>query len=537
MNGFGLISRRAFGAGLIASGVATYRYPAAAADDTAQRGGTLVATWGGGEPPSCYVPTGGGIAVTFTSSKLLERLAKENLDGSVVGVLAESWAHSDDFTSYRVKVRRGVKWHDGKDLTVEDIVFSIGNIWKKYANPIGLNELIDVEAIDSATVVVRFARPMSESSFESALIGGINYILPRHIYEGSDPLTNPINNSPIGTGPWILHNWVRGSHLEFVRNDNYWDKRLPYLDRLIIRYLRDPASRAAAMEAGEVQLGVFSPFGAPDIKRLASTGMFDVTTNGYQEAAWITSLECNMRNPVFSDRRVRQAIFHAIDRSFIAKTVFYGQARPGVGPINSLNKKFVSSDINKLEFDPHKAGDLLDAAGFKKDSHGARFSLNLVAANWNAENSNVGICVKQALEDVGIQINLFNPDAATSVKRIYTDYDFDLAISNSANQIEPIPSVTRYVTTDGIAKGVAFRNANGFSNRELDALVDRIKIETNVGARKALIDEFQKVLTQEAVYLPLVELAPVTIASKSVRNHSNNADFVADSWADLWIAS
>jgi peptide/nickel transport system substrate-binding protein len=365
----------------------------------------------------------------------------------------------------------------------------------------------------------------------------VSYIIPKHIYDGTDPSTNPANNAPIGTGPWKFQAWVRGSHFEFVRNQNYWQEGLPYLDRIFIRYLRDSASRAAAMEAGEIQLGVFNPVGAPDVKRFEASGRFDVTTKGYEEAAWDTTLECNMRNPVFSDRRVRQAVFHAIDRGFIAKTIFYGLARAGTGPIDSSNKEFVSTDINLLEFNPQKAGELLDAAGFKKDAGGKRFALNLVAAAWFAENPKVGAYVKQALEDVGIQINLTSPDRPTSLKLIYTDYDFDLAISNSASASEPVPSITTYVTTDGIAKGVAFRNANGFSNPDVDALVNRITTETSVVTRKILINELQKVLTNEAVYLPLVEIASVTVANKNVRNHSKNTNFVADSWADLWVAS
>ena len=98
------------------------------------------------------------------------------------------------------------------------------------------------------------------------------------------------------------------------------------------------------------------------------------------------------------------------------------------------------------------------------------------------------------------------PDRPTSIKRIYTDYDFDLAISNQANPSEPVPTTTQYYTTDGIKKGVPFRNASGFSKPEMDALVEKIKVETDPAKRKALVIDFQKLATQEARNLPLVEL-------------------------------
>jgi peptide/nickel transport system substrate-binding protein len=230
-------------------------------------------------------------------------------------------------------------------------------------------------------------------------------------------------------------------------------------------------------------------------------------------------------------------MFHAINREFIAKTVYYGYARPGTSPIYSPNKEFFTADTFKTGFDPKKAAALLDAAGFPKKADGKRFTLNLLSAGWFQENGKVGAYVKQALEDVGVGINLTVPDRPTSIKRIYTDYDYDLAISNQANPSEPVPSTTQYFTTDGILKGVPFRNASGYSNPDVDKLVASIKVETDPAKRKALVFEFQKITTQEAPLLPLVELESITLASTKVQNHSNDPNFLAASWGDLWLAS
>lgn len=534
------ITRRIFSVGAMATGIAAVT-PAYAqgtpAQGTPKRGGTLVATWGGGEPQACYVPAGGGSSPTFSSSKLFERLANRNMDGVFEGVLAESWKPSADFKSYTIKIRKGVKFHDGKEMTVDDVIYSVGEIWKKYAAASAMTDFVSVEAPDADTVVMTYSKPTPEFFFASTLTANVNYILPKHIYAGSDPITNPANNAPIGTGPWKFKEWVRGSHFEYVKNENYWQKDLPYLDRLIIRYVRDPAGRAAAMEAGDIHIGVFNPIAPPDIKRLTATGKFVATSKGYEEAVWSTTLECNMRNPVFAKREVRQAIFHAINREFIAKTVYYGYARPGTSPIYSPNKEFFTADTYKTGFDPKKAAALLDAAGFPKKADGKRFTVNLLAAGWFSDNGKVGAYVKQALEDVGVGVTLSVPDRPTSIKRIYTDYDFDLAISNQANPSEPIPTTTQYFTTDGIKKGVPFRNANGYSNPDLDALVDKIKVETDPVKRKALVVEFQKITTQEASLLPLVELESITVASTKVQNHSNDPNYLAAGWADIWLAS
>ena len=527
------VSRRAFASGILTAAVAGGM---ARAQETPKRGGTLVATWGGGEPQACYVPAGGGPSPTFSSSKLLERLASRRMDGEFQGELAEAWKPAAAFRSYTIRIRKGVKFHDGKDMTTADVVYSIDEIWKKHAAAAALTDFAGVAAPDADTVVVSFNKSVPEFFFSSLLCGPANYIMPRHVYAGSDPDKNPANDAPVGTGPWTFKQWVRGSHFEYTRNDAYWRPNEPYLDRLIIRYIRDPAGRAAAIEAGDIHIGVLNPVEPPDIKRLAATAKFVATAKGYEEAVWSTSLEVNMRNPIFAKREVRQAMFFAVDRNLIAKTVYFGYARPGTGPIASTNSAFFSSDTFSTAFDPKKAAALLDAAGYPKKAGGKRFTLNLVAAGWFADNGKVGAMVKQGLEDVGVSINLTVPDRATSIRRLYTDYDFDLAISNKASASEPVPSTTQYYTSDGIRKGVPFRNASGFHTDEVDALVEQIKVETDPGKRKALIAEFQKITTVECADLPLVELESITLASTRVRNHSNDPAFLAASGHDIWLA-
>ncbi len=529
--------RRRFGAGAMATGLAFATAHPSLAQTDPRRGGTLVATFGGGEPQACYVPSGGGYSPIFTASKLLERLGRRTASGGFEGELAESWKPAADFKSYSVKIRKGVKFHDGKEMTVDDVVYSVAEIWKKYAAVPALADFIGIDSSDTDTVVLKFDKPTPEFFFSALISAPASFILPKHIYAGSDPLTNPANDAPIGTGPWTFKEWMRGSHFEFVKNEAYWRKELPFLDRLIIRYLRDPDGRAAAMEAGDIQIGVFNPVALTDIKRLTATAKFVATANGYDEAVWSTTLECNMRNPILAKREVRQAIFQAIDRDSIVRTVYHGYARPGVGPIYSPNKAFFTSDIYKTRFAPRAAAALLDAAGYPKKADGKRFTLGLLAAGWFPDNGKVGAYVKQALEDVGIEISLSVPDRSTSLKRLYTDYDFDLAISNQANRSEPVPSTTQFFTTDGIVKGVPFRNASGYSNPDVDALVGRIRVETDPAVRKALVAEFQKIMTFEAVLLPLVEIETITVASTRVQNHSKDPDFLAATWGDLWLSS
>ncbi len=505
-----------------------------AATGAPKRGGTLVGTWGGFEPQSLFVPAGGGSSPYFTSTKVFERLIRLTADLKFEPVLALGIEPAEDFRSYTIKLRPNVTWHDGKPLTSDDLVFNAIQYWKPISAGVTLDALLTAEAVDPLTVVLKFKVPVPEFFLKSVLAGKAGLVIPKHIYDGSNIITNPINNTPIGTGPFKVKEWVRGSHVEYARNDNYWNSGLPYLDKLVIRWWRDPASRSAAFEAGQLDIGTFNPIPAPDIARLTATKKFVAETKGYSNSAWITSVEFNQRREIFKKREVRQALLHAIDRSFIADTVFFGRARPSLGALHFSNSIFFTKDVQDYPFDVKKAAALLDAAGYPVKA-GSRFKMSLVSAGWFEENVKIGQYLKQAFEDVDITVDLAIPDRATSLKRIYTDYDYDVAVSNNPASIEPIPQTTQYYTTDGIVKGAAFRNATGYSNPKMDETVSKMAIETDEKKRVSLVHEFDKLAASDAPVLPMVDLEPVTIARSDVRDHSLTADFMGESWAEVWL--
>lgn len=529
-----IMTRRHLLAGAAAFGAAS-ALPAFAQDGKQpKRGGTLTGTWGGFEPQALFVPPGGGSSPYLTSTKILERLVTLDNDLNFVPVLALDVAPAADFRSYTVKLRPNVKWHDGQPLTADDIVFNALSYWKPLSAGIALKSLVGAEAIDPTTAVLRFDTPIPEFFLKSILAGKAGLVIPKHVYDGRDILTNPANNAPIGTGAFKFKEWVRGSHVELVRNDQYWDPQLPYLDRLVIRWWRDPASRSAAFEAGQLDLGVFNPTPAPDIKRLRDSGKFVATTKGYDNSAWVSTIEFNARRDIVNRPDVRKAINLGIDRQFIADTIFFGLARPAAGPVPASNRLFFDARQKPYPFDAAKAGQLLDAAGFPK-KRGGRFKVNLVAAGWFEENVKLGQYVRQALEDLDIAVDLTIPDRATSFKRIYTDYDYDIALSNNSGTIELVPEWTRFVTTDNIIKGAAFRNATGHSDPKLDAVVAKLSTEVDPAKRKALAGEFQASLADSLPWTALVEIESTTVARSDLRGHSLNADFLGDNWSSLWF--
>ena len=335
--------------------------PAAAAT-TPKSGGTLTATWGGFEPQSLFVPAGGGSSPYFTSTKVHERLLRLTVDLKFEPVLALEIKPAEDFRSYTIKLRDKVTWHDGKPFTADDVAFSAMDYWKPISAGVSLDALEGAEAVDPLTVVLKFKTPVPEFFLKSVLAGKSGLVIPKHIYAGNNIITNPINNTPIGTGPFKVKEWVRGSHVEYLRNDSYWNPGLPYLDRLVIRWWRDPASRSAAFEAGQLDIGTFNPIPMPDIARLIQGGKIVAETKGYSNSAWVATIEFNQRREIFKKREVRQALMYGIDRQFIADTIFFGRAHSSVGAIHTSNSIFFTKDVQDYPFDVKKAAAMLDAA-------------------------------------------------------------------------------------------------------------------------------------------------------------------------------
>jgi peptide/nickel transport system substrate-binding protein len=506
------------------------------AQDAPRAGGTLTGTIGFPEPHAMFVPGGGGGSPNFTASKVLEPLVVMLPDGSVRPALATAWSVSADFKSYTLQLRENVKWHDGKPFTADDVAFSIMDYWK-VVSAIGIIAMLDrVEIKSPHSVVVHFTATIPEFSFLSTI--ATDYMIPKHIYAGEVPLAkNPTNNAPIGTGPWKFKEWARGRYAEFSRFEDYWDKGRPYPERLIVRWWREASARAAALESGALDIGTQNPVPMADIKRLQANPNFVITTDGYDGIPWQAVAIFNTQSEVTKNPAVRRALLHAIDREYIANTIYYGMATPAKGVLASANAMYFNADVPTFEFDPKKAAQLLDEAGAKAGADGTRFTIRLVAAGWVEENGKVGRYLQQAFGDVGVKVVLEIPDRLVSLRKIYTDYDFDLAISNHGAPLDPAPQTTRCYTKSGITKGMFFRNASRTTTPELEELEAKLTVETDAAERKALIHKFAVAATLDAAHVPIVEVLKATVARARVKDHSKTANESTNSWAEVWIAS
>ena len=525
-----VMTRRAFHAAALAAGPLAAGGFGAGARAAAVRGGTL--RWAYFPEPSAIIAintsSGTGQAI---GSKINEGLLTYDHRLNPQPALATAWTVSPDGLVYRFQLRRGVKWHDGRDFTAADVAFSIERLGE--AHPRGRATFAHVARIatpDPHTVEIVLARPVPY--LITALSGSESPIVPKHVYETFRAADQPKLAQTIGTGPFILKEWVPGSHLLFERNPNYWDPPKPYLDRIILRPILDPAARGAGLETGEIDIAA-NPVALADLDRLKANPRLLVDTTTYAYSGPQQQLFFNLNNPVFGDRRVRLAIAHALDLKALVDTVYFGYGEVSPSPISVALPKFHNPAIRARRYDPALAERLLDEAGLRRGPNGTRFKLRLTHNPFLF--ANFGDFVRQAIRRIGIDVELQRYDLATYLTTVYRDRAFDLVVESLSNTFDPTPGVQRAYWSKNIQIGIPFSNAAHYTNPEVDRLLEAAGAEPDEAKRRDLFFRFQEIIHEEVASVDLVANAGVIVASRRVKNYAPTAEGLNNSFADLYL--
>lgn len=461
-------------------------------------------------------------SVAELATKIYDGLLEYDMQMQPQPSLAESWEVSGDGKSVTFKLRRGVTWHDGRPFTSADVAFSLLEVVKKF-HPRGPGNLGPLEAVDTPdehTAILRLAHPYPPmmkglSSLESPIVA-------KHLYEGTDIRNNPANNRPVGTGPFKFAEWNRGASIVLEKNPSYWRPGRPYLDRLIFRFINDPATRAAALESGEVDVAFFGTITPAEMRRLAGLPNIEIAHGGYEALAPVMLLELNTKKKPLDDRRVRQALAYAIDRKFIADNVWYGFGKPAVGPISSVYSGSGLYTDQVLRFDVPdrvaRANALLDEAGYRRGAGGIRFELTQDVGPYGDDYRRMGEYMRQAYNRIGVRLNLRTVDQATYVRRVYTDYDFDMTSGWYVGMGDPTLGVQRQFVTSNIRQGIPFNNVAQYSDPENDRLWAQAAVETDTAKRAELFHAIQRKLVEDSPIIWIMEMELVALQNKRVKN-------------------
>lgn len=491
------------------------------------------------EPPSLasYLSTSGPIGLV--APKIYEGLFQYDKDLNIVPNLAESYDVSDDGKTITFKLRQGVTWHDGEPFTSADVQFTVMEVLSK-VHPRGPNSFREVTSIDTPdehTAIFNLANAApymlrALSAYESPMV-------PKHLLEGQDVRSADLANNPVGTGPFKFVEWKKGQYVRLEKNENYWKEGLPYLDRIVGRFIPDASTRAAAMENGEVMYGAYGAISNIDAVRLRDTDGFSVTTDGYAMINPVSLIEFNTTTPPFDNPAIRKAISMALDRSFLIENIWFGYGKPAT---SALSSNFAATGLYKdpmpnyvANADVEAAKKILDDAGISADADGVRAKAVLDLIPYGEDWRRAGEYMKQALAEIGIQVELRYEDVPTWLKRVYHNYDFAMNVNYFYQLPDPVLGVHRHYGTDQIRQGTHFVNSSRYSNEKLDALLAAGAQEADAAQRSAIYADIQKILANDMPVVNLFEMQFLTVYNDKFKDHDVSALGAYGSFERAWI--
>ena len=415
---------------------------------------------------------------------LFNTLLRIDNDLRVVPELAESFEQLDPVT-YVARLRHGVRFHNGRELTAADVVYTFGSFLDpKFGGRSGAYRLLGaVRAIDAYTVEFKLKEPFA--SFPINLVMGI-------VQEGSGQSNT---RSPIGTGPFRLVEFVPDDRLVLAPFAEYWGGA-PASPGLVLKVVPDDTMRGLELRKGTIDL-VVNDLSPDIIWELRGEGRLRTETAPGTDYAYVG---LNLKHPALANLDVRRAIGHAIDREAIVSHLRRGLATEAVGIVPPMSWAF-EDDVFQFRHDVAEAKRLLDAAGFPDpDGDGPQPRLSLTLRTSTSEVYRLqAAAIQQDLAQAGIRVDVRSTETLTLFADIARG-NFQMYTAVFVGVTDP--DMLRRVFHSG-QRPPAGVNRVHFQNPEVDRLIDAAARATDDGQRGALYSAAQKIIAQEAPYIPL----------------------------------
>ncbi len=451
---------------------------------------------------------------------LFENLVSFTSDLRPRGQLAERWDVSDDGLKYTFYLRRGVKWHDGRPFTADDVVFTAQaalderNLSKMRPYYRLRGQSVRVEKIDESTVRFTLPSPAAEFLFN---LSQWNLIVPRHLLEGRDLNEADFNTRPVGTGPFRFVQLRENQSVRMAANPTFHFGR-PKIDIWIDRGFDDQMAALAALANGEVDLAPLDSRFAVDVaRRFPHFKLY-----GFNPG-WIYAFNMNLKASFFGDLRVRQALSYAIDREALVRAAA-GDAPVAWSLIGPPSSWAYHPGVPRYPRDVDKARQLLREAGFRpgpggvirKDGTPFRFTLLIEENATDADPEALAAGLQQAFRAIGVDMRMERLDKRSLERAVFLGREFDAYLWYNGYNIDPDPAFYWH----------SRNSVNNYDDRELDRLIEQANAAARPDARKQVLDTIAVKLAREAAFIPLYYFTRYVAARDTVKFPSpSGADF------------
>lgn len=442
-------------------------------------------------------------------SLIYRGLTKPTENNEMVGDLALDWTISPEGLTYTFTLREDAEWEDGKPVTAEDVKFTFDTLLDPETNTPNVGdfrEIREVNVLNDYQVEIALNNPFPPL-LDKLKIG----IVPKHILQDQDFNQSDFNQNPFGNGPFKLKEWRSDHTIVIERSDSYYGKR-PILDEIIFKPVPDANTRALQLKTGEIDLALLEPNQSASVKENDNFTVKAVATADYRAVMY------NLRNPLFKDPKLRQAMNLAIDREAIVKGMLASIGEVAYGP---LQKSWANAPQQDLySYQPEKASELLKEAGWVKGSDGVlvkdgqRLDFDLVSPITDPVRVALANVVAEQLKPYGISVNLKPLDwSAINLEEV------DAFVIGWGSEFDPDDHTYRIFHSSQIGNGL--NNLNAYQNSKVDQLLTDARTNTDKVERKVLYEQFQQELANDPAFNFLVYLDAIYGVSKKVSGISD----------------
>jgi peptide/nickel transport system substrate-binding protein len=523
--------RLAMAASLVATTVLAWliAVPGPADAQSPKRGGTLRVSYGN-EIANLDFHTAPGYEMMWVAMNVGCGLINITPDGKFVGDAAESWQVSSDALLYTFKLRSNVLFHDGTAVDAAAVKFSIEHLMDP-ATKSGMRAFYEpvhsVEVVDPLTVQIRLKHPYAFMLHMLAAYrtGFVLYSPTATQKFGLEDRKQGKPGAVIGCGPFRFVEWVKGGQLVMERFDKYFLPGLPYLDRVLIRVIKDPVAEMAAFKAGEIDfIASFSPEHVDTLKAQNPTAQI---MTGKETTPMLAAMKVTVPkdgkpmskerapHPIFGDLRVRKAVgCYGIDRQEIVKIAFKGKATPWVGmnPPGTLD----TVDVNHLcPYDQAKAKALLAEAGYGPQKP---LTFEIIADTEKSVFNVIAVVIKEQMGRIGVTANVRVVDKVSWMNTTLQDGPWDM-------YVEDLLSLITLDSNAYLSNSTSSWSHPRHNDKRVDELYARYARELDATKRKAIAREIQEFFVENMYWNNISGSPFYMVAQPWMKGYTYNAEF------------
>jgi len=437
-------------------------------------------------------------------SWLFNGLFKYDKDGKVVVDLASSYKFIDDVT-LEIKLKKNVKWHDGKSFSAHDVLFTYNVIHNpKIYTPLtsSYKKVLSLTVKDKYTIIIKYKEPFFKA-LEIWMVG----IIPKHIFENEkDIMTSVYNKRPIGTGPYKLKELKISQDITLELNTDYFSK-IPKIEKIHYKFVSDPTTSYYMLKQKQLDMGTLTPI---QVDRQLDEE-FDKEFNIYEKQSFgYGYLGFNLKNKKFEKKAIREAISLAINRQEIIDILFFGHGKICHGPFLPGTFAFNPNTITPLQnIDKSKA--LLRTLGYNKNNP---FEFEVITNANNPTRINLAQIIQYQLAKVGIKMKIRVMEWQAFLNTVIHPRKFESIIMGWSLALMPDARSIWHSSSD---TNGGF-NFVGYSNKKVDRLIEEGEITVNREKLGMIYKNIFDEIANDLPYLFLYVPNSITAINKDIKN-------------------